>query len=77
VKTDLPEHRWEFEGDKRTWTQYGAAINKELVEALSAGNTQVIIGSTTIYFLSTAIKCDDQMAETDIEEMLIRYSNII
>ncbi|XP_052818983.1 poly [ADP-ribose] polymerase 2-like isoform X2 [Mya arenaria] len=43
AKVEKPDYefRWEFEGDKRTWTQYGTKLNTSLVEALNAGKTQV------------------------------------
>lgn len=36
-----PDYRWEFEGDKRTWTQYSEALSKILTEAFNKDEKQV------------------------------------
>jgi hypothetical protein len=33
--------RWEYEGDKRTWTQYSSAIDSSLTDAYNTKKKQV------------------------------------
>ena len=35
------EYRWEYEGDKRTWTQYSDALNKVVTDAFEGKKAQV------------------------------------
>ncbi|KAH3770057.1 poly [ADP-ribose] polymerase 2-like [Dreissena polymorpha] len=65
---------WEFEGDKRTWTQYGTSMNKILVDAHLKGTAKVDFKLDNGHEMSVDLKSSVQKNKKTGWERPVRVS---